>query len=163
MITQRRVLGFFLAASILALGGALISQVGFGLKPCHLCLYQRIPYTILIAFLTPLLFYKNIPLIRARVIMALVGIILLSGSAIAAYHTGVEYKWWQGPTDCAGGDTPDSMDDLRQQIMDAPAVRCDEPAFIFLGLSMAGWNALYSLGLSVLAFGWSITCRRAKN
>lgn len=162
MLTQRRVLGFFLAASILALGGALISQFVFGLKPCHLCLYQRYPYALLLILIVPLLSYPNIPLTRLRVIIAVIGIVLLAGAAIAAYHTGVEYKWWPGPGDCTGGDTPDSMDDLRKQIMEAPAVRCDEPAFVFLGLSMAGWNALYSFSLSLLAFGWSLKCKRAK-
>lgn len=141
----------FWLASAAALAGALISQFVFGLHPCELCLYQRVPYSVAIAYLTPLFFYHNIAPSRLRWIFILLALVFLSNVGIAGYHAGVEYKWWQGFSDCASGNTPDSIEALTAAIMAAPAVRCDEPAFIFLGLSMAGWNILYALGLTGVA------------
>lgn len=154
MSRTRMMLGFFLGASIAALAGALISQFGFGLHPCKLCLYQRVPYGVVIALITGLLFYKDIA--RPRFAFAVIGAIFAAGAVIAFYHAGVEYKWWEGTGGCTGSGTPDSIDALRAMIQEAAMVRCDEPAFMFLGLSMAGWNVLYSLGLAALALWQSI-------
>lgn len=149
MRQTRTMLGLFLAASILALAGALTSQFGFGLHPCKLCFYQRFPYGAVIALTTALLFYKEIA--RPGFAFLVIGAIFAAGAVIAFYHTGIEYKWWEGAGGCTGSGTPDSIDALRAMIQEAAMVRCDEPAFVFLGLSMAGWNVLYSLGLAALA------------
>lgn len=141
----------FWLASALALAGALTSQFVFDLRPCHLCLYQRWPYSIALALLTPLLFYQNILPARLVVIMGVLAALFFAGAAIAGYHTGVEQHWWAGPSDCSGGITPDTLEALKAEIMGATIVRCDEPAFVFLGLSMAAWNMLYSFGLLVIA------------
>lgn len=152
---------FFLAASVLALGGALVSQFGFGLHPCEMCLYQRVPYAAVILLTLPLLYYRRIA--NPGIALFLFGLIFLVGAGIAFYHTGLEYKWWEGSGGCSGGGTPEAMEDLRALVMDAPAVRCDEAAFRFIGLSMAGWNVLYSLALSLIAFGWMLCLKKNKN
>ncbi len=64
---------------------------------------------------------------------------------------GVEYKWFKGFTACTTTFNAGSIEELRKQIIEAPAVRCDDPQFIFLGLSMAGWNMLFSLFLTFFA------------
>ena len=143
-------IALFWLASALALGGALISQFAFGLHPCHLCLYQRWPYSLAILFLTPF-FYTKVPQQRVKYIFLILAALFLVNVGVAGYHAGVEKKWWPGPTDCTSDDNPQSIEALTQAIMSAPTVRCDEPAFVFLGLSMAGWNMLYSLGLTGLA------------
>jgi disulfide bond formation protein DsbB len=64
------------------------------------------------------------------------------------YHAGVEQKWWEGPTSCTSGDIGGlSAEELMDQIMSAPLVRCDDIPWEMFGLSMAGWNALLSAGL----------------
>ena len=72
----------------------------------------------------------------------------------ATYHAGVEWKWWAGPTECSGAlDNLGSAGDLLKQLESISVVRCDEAAWRFLGLSLAGYNVLISLALAAIA-GW---------
>jgi len=139
--------------SALMLGAALISQYVFGLAPCELCHWQRWAHIAAIAL-------AGIGFVlagsgRARGMLggaglALAGAALLAGAGIAGFHAGVELHWWEGTSACGGG-TPDSLEALRAQIMGQPIVRCDEVAFSFAGISMAGWNGLLSLALAAAA------------
>ena len=75
----------------------------------------------------------------------------LSTSALGVFHTGVERGWWEGPSTCtSSGSNGLSTEELFEQIMTAPLVRCDEVAWQMLGLSMASWNALIALGLALV-------------
>ncbi len=136
-----------LLASVAVLGSALASQYIGGLQPCVLCVYQRLPYVAVIMIAGAALFLPSGP--RA-VALALAGLALFTGTGIAIFHLGVEQHWWQGTAECgsleAGGAT---LEDLRAQILAAPTVRCDEVAWSLLGISMAGYNALVSLGLGI--------------
>ncbi|MCB2081236.1 MAG: disulfide bond formation protein B [Rickettsiales bacterium] len=135
-----------LAACILALGGAYTAEYGFGLRPCILCLYQRIPYAAvgLLALIT-LVRHRTVR-VGALLLMSVLAFSVEAG--IAFYHVGVEYHWWAGTSGCTPGTDPtDSIELLRQQIAEAPLVSCDEPALVVLGLSMAGWNIVYALVL----------------
>ena len=143
--------GFFWLASAAALAGALISQFGFDLRPCHLCLLQRWPYGIVMVLLTPLIFYKKFPVTRVKYVFLILALLFIADAAIAGYHTGVEKKWWAGPVECTTDAYPTSMEALTASILNASTVRCDEPAFVFLGLSMAAWNMFYALGLCGVA------------
>ena len=81
----------------------------------------------------------------------------ISSAAIAIYHTGVERKLWEGPTSCTSGGTSGvSADELFDQIMAAPLVRCDEVPWELAGLSMASWNGIVAL---VLALIWVMAAR----
>ncbi len=121
-----------------------------GLAPCTLCYYQRDVYWVALAagMVGFALMYLRQPWLgrTADVILALV---FLTGAGIAAYHAGAEWKWWPGPTTCSGGaqhvDTAGLNAFLNGAKFSAP--RCDEAAWRMLGLSMAGWNGLVSLGL----------------
>ena len=78
--------------------------------------------------------------------------------AIGVYHTGVERGWWLGPSSCSsGGDLAGSADDLLNQIMAAPLVRCNEVAWSLFGISMASWNAIFSFALALI---WVAAARR---
>ena len=122
------------------------------LAPCALCYRQREVYWAALAIglagygLSRLVAPRD----TCRVACALLALVFLFGAGLAAYHAGVEWKWWPGPTTCTGGAagiSPGDMADLLQgKRIRAPA--CDQPAWVFAGLSMAGWNALASLGLS---------------
>ena len=145
--------------SLATLAGAWFFEYVLKLAPCPLCLMQRIPYHIII------------PLSLLLAIAALVGaprnLLLVGFAAIAIaaacnvvlgiYHAGVEWHWWAGPLDCSG-----PLTDLRtggsllDQLHAVHVVRCDEAAWRFLGLSLAGYNVLISLVLAMIAgFGLS--------
>jgi disulfide bond formation protein DsbB len=135
-----------LAAPLLLYGGALVSQYGFGLHPCEMCYWQRWPHqaAILLALLA-LLLRRNDAAMRLFTLLAAVAI-AISG-AIGVFHAGVEYGFWEGITTCAtGGGGPVSLD----AIMNAPLIRCDTAQWTLLGISLAGFNAIFSFGAAAL-------------
>ena len=140
--------------SLATLCGAWFFEYVLKLAPCPLCLMQRIPYHIII----PLsLLLAIAALVRAPRNLLLVGFAAIAIAAccnvvLGAYHAGVEWHWWAGPADCSG-----PLTDLRtggsllDQLHAVHVVRCDEAAWRFLGLSLAGYNVLISLALAVIA------------
>lgn len=133
--------------------GALAFQHLGGLAPCKLCIWQRWPHAVAVAIGVVALFRPG------RILPLLGGLAALTTAGIGAYHTGVERGWWQGPTTCTSSSAADvSTDELFNQIMNAPLVRCDEVPWEMLGLSMASWNMLISLALAVI---WLMAARRA--
>jgi disulfide bond formation protein DsbB len=145
---------------IALLGGALGSQYLGGLHPCEMCYWQRWPHAAAIA-LAALSFTKpaDSPLSRALVILAALAI-AVSG-AIGVYHAGVEAKIFEGFTQCTALPRAASTADLLKEITHAPLVRCDEVQFRFLGISMAGWNAILSLSGAALILLLTLRARRA--
>lgn len=148
-----------LAGSAFPLGFALISQYGFGLFPCELCLLQRWPYAA--AFLLGLAALWQRRHIRRLKGLLMAGMVCwLTTAGIAFYHVGVEQQWWDSATGCTaqtGGNQ--SLDDIRAAILGSPLVSCSDAPFSFLGLSMAGWNAVAALVLAGYA-AWVLTRRR---
>ena len=122
------------------LGGALLSQYAGGLHPCEMCYWQRWPHFFAIA-VAALAFLFAAPSRNARLLTALAAIAIAVSGAIGVFHAGVEYGWWQGLTRCSTGGAM-TLDEL----MNVPLVRCDQVQFSFLSVSMAGWNAIFSLG-----------------
>jgi disulfide bond formation protein DsbB len=124
-----------------------------GYAPCELCLQQRWAY------------YVGVPLsalaaaaLAARwtrlgaMGLALVAALFLGSAIFGAWHAGVEWRLWAGPNGCTGAFTKASdASDFLRQLETTRLVRCDEVAIRILGLSLAGWNAVVSLGLSALA------------
>jgi disulfide bond formation protein DsbB len=134
------------------IAGAWIFQ-DLGYAPCELCLKERIPY------------YAGIALAASTIILArlrrcsfltagFVGLALIfaASAAFGAYHAGVEWGFWPGPTDCTGPlEKAGSVNDFFQQLQTVQVVRCDAVAIRILGLSLAGWNAVISAALCVVA------------
>ena len=140
------------AGSAAMLLGAFAFQYIGGLAPCHLCLLQRWPHAaaILIGLLALVFPGAALPLLGA--------LAALTTAGIGAYHTGFERGWWEGPTTCTSSSVGGlSSDQLFDQIMNAPMIRCDEVAWSMMGLSMASWNMIASL---VLAGIWIAAARR---
>lgn len=141
------------ASSSGMLGFAYYSQYVLGLLPCILCLYQRPPHYIAAA--AALLAFATVggPKGLSRAFLGLAGMALLVGAGIAFFHAGVELKFWPGLPECGGVTAPLAMtvDDLNAGLANAKVVACDEPSWVFLGLSMAAWNGVISLGLAGLA------------
>lgn len=139
-----------LAASIATLLGAYIFEYGFGYLPCHLCLIERIPYMVaIVATLAILVITRgtNFGFIPVA-LLALCALAFAIGAGISLYHTGVEYKWWAGPSSCSGSGMATSFEELQAQLnSNIRAPRCDEPAWTLFGISLAGANFLISLAL----------------
>lgn len=129
------------------LAGAFAFQA-LGYAPCQMCLWQRWPHAVAIGAGALVLTGVAITL------WALVGAFsALATAGIGLYHTGVERGFWEGPQSCSGGGgslLDFSPEDLVSTEGPLGGVRCDEVAWAFAGLSMASWNALFSLGLAAL-------------
>jgi disulfide bond formation protein DsbB len=135
-----------LAVPSLLMAGALGSQYIGGLYPCDMCHWQRWPHDAAIGLAILALFLK--PPVRTTLI-ALAAIAILISGGIGVFHAGVEYGWWQGLTTCTNTAQSGSLAD----IMAAPLVRCDVPQWTLFGISLAGFNAIFSIagGLGVFA------------
>lgn len=140
------------AGSLIILLAAFGFQYIGDLAPCKLCLWQRYPHGLVIVL--TVIFAR----VKHRLLLWLGGVASLSTAGIAAYHSGVEQKWWQGPDTCTSGSIDGlNTDQLIAQIMASPIIRCDEIAWSFLSLSMASWNLIASLLLAALWFyAWRI-------
>lgn len=134
-----------LATPLVLLGGAYVSQYGFGLFPCEMCWWQRYPHFVAIAF--ALLAYIR-P--SERVFVALAGLAIAVSGLIGAFHAGVEYDWWEGLTACASN--ADMSGDPLEAIFKTPIVRCDVAPWTLLGISLAGWNFLVSAVAAIAIF-----------
>ena len=143
-----------LAVPAVAMATALVAQYRFGLAPCEMCWWQRYAH---IAALILALAAWVVPDARAgRVLLWLALAGIATSGLIGGFHAGVEYHWWQGPTACSS--TRITGDPL-EAIMNAPVVRCDVPAWTLLGISMAGYNFMASLGS---ALGIAMIARRGR-
>ena len=126
-----------LLTPLVLLGGAYVSQYVFGLYPCEMCWWQRWPHFAALAFAA--IAWARPP--GAAWLWLAAGAIALSG-LIGGFHAGVEYGWWQGITACAS--TAAASGDPLEAIMNAPLVRCDVAPWSLFGISLAGWNFLFS-------------------
>src|SRR5882757_6224009 len=148
------------AAIVIAIVGVL-TMVGFftfqyvlGYPPCPLCLEQRYAFYVAVPLAAMLLLRLSIGFSRKVVTLALlaIAVAMLWNAGLGTYHSGVEWHWWQGPTDCSGAIPNFSTGgSLLDQINKTRVVRCDEAAWRFLGLSLAGYNVLVSLFLAGVA------------
>jgi disulfide bond formation protein DsbB len=127
------------------LGGALGSQYLGGLHPCEMCYWQRWPHGVAIV-LAALAFTGPAEASRARALTLLAALAIAVSGAIGVYHAGVEAKIFPGLTTCTALPKGLTAAEMLKAITHAPLVRCDEVQFRFLGISMAGWNAILSLG-----------------
>lgn len=142
--------GTALIIALAAILGALaIEHVG-GYAPCPLCLEQRTAYYVAI----PLLFVALVLLAAGRgrlaaLLFFTIALAFLLNSALGVYHAGAELKWWPGPDTCGGGASGVTGDagSLLGTLSKTRVIRCDEPALLIFGLSLAAWNALTSLVL----------------
>ena len=137
--------------SAMALVMALISQYGFGMHPCYLCLWQRIPYAVVIMLsIMGVIATKQMGAKYGAFNIVLCGVAFLINSAIAFYHVGVEQRWWG--SSCTLPDLSNlSSEDMMEAIRNAPAVSCGDIQFELFGISMAGYNIILCLGLGIYA------------
>jgi disulfide bond formation protein DsbB len=143
-----------LAVPVVALGGAYASQYFGGLVPCEMCWWQRYAHfaalaCALVAFVLP----------PKRGWTALAGLAIAGSAVIGGYHAGVEYGWWKGLTQCTSEIAFKPGQDPLAAIMSAPMIRCDQVQWSLFGISMAGFNFLFS-GVSAVAIRWALLTSR---
>lgn len=156
LLDRWRLCALLAAAAMLATAHAF--ETFGGLAPCALCLRQREVYWAVLAIAAVFMVVVRLPggpRWRAATCWVL-ALMFLGGAALAAFHAGVEWKFWPGPTTCVGATRSVGAADLQALLNGAKIAppSCDKAAWVFAGLSMAGWNAVASLilaGLSVLA------------
>jgi disulfide bond formation protein DsbB len=144
-----------LLASAAMLATAHAFQTFGGYAPCTLCLRQREVYWVAAAIAAVFMVVVRLPGGPGwrEISCWILGLVFLTGMGVAVYHAGAEWKFWPGPTTCASGGGGVSAAAIAD-MLDGARIRppaCDEAAWVFAGLSMAGWNALISLGLAVLS------------
>lgn len=136
-----------LAVPVLLLGGAYVAEYGFGLYPCEMCWWQRWPH------------FAAIPLAALAFVVApvrlwaiLAAFALLASGLIGGFHAGVEYGWWDGITSCARIVPSDPGSSALDAIMNTPMISCTEAQWRLFGISLAGFNFLFSVagGLAVI-------------
>ncbi len=135
-----------LAAPAALLGGAYISEYGFGLYPCEMCWWQRYAHFAALALAVLALLLRN-----NRALVALAAVAIGISGLIGLFHAGVEYGWWQGLTACTANPLASGGNPL-DAIMNAPMVRCDVAQWSLFGISLAGFNFLFSVGAALLVF-----------
>ena len=126
------------------LGGALGSQYFGGLYPCEMCYWQRYPHGAAAA-LAALALFSPAASKRGRTLTLLAALAIAISGAIGIYHAGVELGIFEGFTTCTTTATATSTEELLKKLMKVPLIRCDQVQWSFLGISMAGWNAILSL------------------
>lgn len=157
--TAARLIALLVPAALL--GGAFGSQYLGGLYPCEMCWWQRYAH---MAALLPAAVAFTMPAEseRGRAFTLLAALAIAVSGAIGVYHAGVEAKIFEGFTQCtATASRGLSTAELLKQISHAPLVRCDEVQFRFLGISLAGWNAILSLGGAALIIILTFRAKRA--
>jgi|SaaInlStandDraft_2_1057019.scaffolds.fasta_scaffold30317_2 disulfide bond formation protein DsbB len=141
------------AVSVGSLLLAYTAQYGFGLEPCILCLYQRVPFAANVVLgLIALFMSAESP---ARVwILRVCGLAFLIGGGIAFYHVGVEQHWWQSAASCGGQPITGAItsEQLLQSLQQFQPKACDDVDWTLFGISMASYNVVFSLGLGILTF-----------
>jgi disulfide bond formation protein DsbB len=146
------------AIAAVTLAGAWFFQLVLDIRPCPLCLEQRYAYYLAVPLgaLVAWAAAKRAPRGVLVAGLALLALAALANAWLGAYHAGVEWGFWQGPTECSGsvldlgraGSLFDNLDKVK-------VIRCDEVQWRFLGLSLAGYNVLISLAMAALAI-WGI-------
>lgn len=148
LLTTRTVALAVALGAALTVGGALVFEHGLGYVPCKLCLTERVPYYLAapLALVAALL-----PRRPARLLLGIVALVLLYGAGLGVYHAGAEWGFWPGPSDCGGGSGagPADVGDFLKSLEGVRPVDCSAAAWRFLGLSLAGWNALIAAALGL--------------
>ncbi|MBA3678286.1 MAG: disulfide bond formation protein B [Sphingosinicella sp.] len=158
-LQQARWLSLLVPSALLA--GAYGSQFWGGLHPCEMCYWQRWPHFAAIALALLSFAARGAP-DKGRSFVWLAALAILASGLTGFYHAGVELGIFEGLTQCTADGGGGSGAELIADILARPIVRCDEIQFSFLGISMAGWNAVLSTGFALLISWLSLRRPRAR-
>ena len=153
-LDKAKALAVLVPAGLLA--GAWGSEIWGKLYPCEMCWWQRYAHLAALGFALLAWLLGRLP-DKGRSFVWLAALGIFASGAIGAYHAGVEAKMFEGLTHCTSTVSGGSTADLLKQIMNAPLTRCDQVQWSFLGISMAGWNAILSLVGALLVLWLSLS------
>ena len=147
------------------IAGAWFFELVVHLKPCPMCLEQRVPYYIGIplALVVAIAAWREAPRAALKVGFVALALLMLYGAYLGAFHAGVEWKLWAGPTECSGAAELGPAADFMKRLQNINITRCDEAAWRFLGISLAGYNVLISLALAAVAIWAAMAPVRGNN
>src|SRR5690242_15534815 len=153
---------------LLTICGFFFFEYGLGYPPCPLCLDQRNAFYVSVPLAALLWLGADHGASRKVMVagFAVIAAIMLWNTGLSAYHAGVEWKFWPGPTDCSGPiNSLGSANDMLKRLQNIRIVRCDEAAWRFLGISLAGYDVLISLFLATVAMwgGKASLARRSRS
>ena len=132
-----------------------------GLEPCSLCIYQRIPHGLAISLCLVTILFRLPPSSAVWIFIILI-LTFIVGAVIAFFHVGVEQQFWPGTQGCGSKIEATSVEAFRLKLLEQPMVRCDEIAWSLLGISMAGYNFILSIGLSLIPVYTILKWKRSK-
>ena len=138
------------------IGGFFFFEYGLGYPPCPLCLDQRMAFYAAVPLAALLWLGAGFGAQRKVLFLGFLVItaLMLWNTGLSAFHAGVEWKFWPGPTDCSGPiNNFGSASNMLKQLQSIRIVRCDEAAWRLFGLSLAGYDVLVSLFLALVG-GW---------
>jgi disulfide bond formation protein DsbB len=156
---------FIAFVGLLTIAGFFFFQYGLGYEPCPLCLEQRTAFYVGVPLAALLLLGAGCGASRKVLLLgfAAIAVVMLWNTGLSAYHAGVEWKFWPGPIDCSGPIRPLGEGSLLSRLQNVRIVRCDEAAWRFLGISLAGYDVIVSLVLAAAAaYGFKRTLARPK-
>ena len=156
---------FIAFVGLRTIGGFFFFQYGLGYEPCPLCLDQRKAFYVCVPLAALLVLGSGYGASRKVLLLGFAAIVLamLWNAGLSAYHAGIEWKFWPGPIDCSGPIRPLGTGSLLSRLQDGRLVRCDEAAWRFLGISLAGYDVIVSLVLAaVAAYGFRRTLARPR-
>ena len=149
-----RVCSWIVIVSLASLGFAFTLQYGFGVDPCLLCKYQRIPYAVATGFG---LLGMILPLgpSKRRTVVMFCTVLFFAGTCLALYHLGIEQAWWGGSAGCTGENlsAPMTLNDISNALSTKPKARCDAVPWTLFGLSLTTLNLIWSALLTFLGIG----------
>ena len=152
-LAKAKALALLVPAALLA--GAWGSEIFGGLHPCEMCWWQRYAHLAALLFAILGIALGRLP-DRGRSLVWLAALGMLTSGGIGVFHAGVELGWWEGFTQCTATGSAGSPQDMLNDIFAAPLIRCDQVQWEFLGLSMAAWNAIVSIGFGLMILWLSL-------
>jgi disulfide bond formation protein DsbB len=156
-LDKAKALALIVPAALLA--AAFGSEHFGGLYPCEMCWWQRYAHFVALAFALVAYAFSRMP-DRGRSLVWLAALAIFASGAIGAYHAGVEAGVFEGFTQCTATETGGGAEAILERVLNAPLVRCDEVQWSLFGISMAGWNAIVSIGFA-LVIAW-LSLRRPR-
>jgi disulfide bond formation protein DsbB len=151
-VVSAAVIVFFVGLA--TMGGFFFFEYVLGYPPCPLCLDQRMAFYVSVPLAALLWLGASHGAARKVLLLGFlaIAVLMLWNTGLSAFHAGVEWKWWPGPTDCSGPlNRLGSAGNLLNQLQDIRIVRCDEAAWRLFGISLAGYDVLVSLFLVAVA------------
>ena len=135
---RNRFIIFSLISSIIAIFFVFILQYGFAMSPCKLCLWQRVPYYIII-ILSCFYLFRNRDIIFFLILLS-----FFINSLLALYHSLIEYQIIENIFSCSSVIQADNIASLKELLVDKISTPCDKVQFKFM-LSLSGWNFVFSI------------------